>query len=110
MAESITTLTEKVRDALRISSKGTAITEDINDSIEACKKDLAAVGVKRIEEDDALIVRAIKLFCRAEFNFNGKAEQYRQSYELQKMSLSLDSDYNTAAAVSETDTSGQAGA
>lgn len=100
MAET-TTLTDKVRDALRISSKSAAITTDINDSIEACKLDLAAAGVKNIKETDALIIRAIKLFCRAEFNFNGKTEQYRQSYELQKMSLSLDSDYNT---VSETDT------
>lgn len=102
MAET-TTLTNKIRYALRISSTSAAITTDINDSIEACKLDLAAVGVKNIDESDALIIRAIKLFCRAEFNFNSKAEQYRQSYELQKMSLSLDSDYNTIT-VSETDT------
>ena len=103
MAEVTTTLTEKMREALRISNKGAAITADINDSIEACKLDLKAAGVKRIEETDALIIRAIKLFCRADFNFNGKGEQYRQSYDLQKMSLSLDGDYNTAT-VSETDT------
>lgn len=94
-------IVEKIRDALRISSKSEAITTDIKDSIEACKLDLRAAGVKRIDEEDALIIRAIKLFCRADFNFNGKAEQYRQSYDLQKMSLSLDGDYNT---VSETDT------
>lgn len=101
-----TTLTEKMRDALRITSKGTAITEDINDSIEACKLDLAAVGVNSIDETDALIIRAIKLFCRAEFNFNGKSEQYRQSYELQKMSLSLDSDYNVKVSETDTETTG----
>lgn len=98
-----TTLTEKMRATLRISNTGEAITAEINDVIEACKADLAAVGVEKINETDALIVRAITLFCRAEFNFNGKGEQYRQSYDLQKMSLSLDMDYN-GGRVSETDT------
>jgi len=100
-----TTLTEKMRQALRVSSKSEAITDEINDTIEACKADLAAVGVVKIDETDALIIRAIKLYCRAEFNFNGKAEQYRQSYDLQKMSLSLDGDYNS---VTETDTESEA--
>ena len=98
-----TTLTEKMRVALRISNTGKAITAEINDVIEACKADLAAVGVETIDETDALIVRAVTLFCRAEFNFNGKGDQYRQSYDLQKMSLSLDMDYN-GGRVSETDT------
>lgn len=100
-----TALTDKMRAALRISSTSEAITTDINDTIEACKLDLKAVGVKRIDEADALIIRAVKLFCRAEFNFNGKGEDYRKSYELQKMSLSLDGDYNT---VTETDTESEA--
>lgn len=98
-----TTLTEKMRAALRISNTGEAITAEINDVIEACKADLAAVGVETIDETDALIIRAITLFCRAEFNFNGKGDQYRESYDLQKMSLSLDMDYN-GGRVSETDT------
>lgn len=102
MAVSAELLT-KIRDALRISSTSEKITTDISDSIEACKLDLKAAGVKKIEETDALIIRAIKLFCRADFNFNGKAEQYRQSYDMQKMSLSLDCEYNT---MSETDTTG----
>lgn len=102
MAGEIKTITDKMRDALRISSKSEAITDEINDSIQACKLDLKAIGVKNIKDEDALIIRAIKLYCRAEFNFNGKGEQYRESYDLQKMSLSLDSDYNMA--VSKLDT------
>ena len=100
-----TTLTEQMRGSLRISSKNEAITTEINDTIEACKLDLKAAGVVNIDETDALIVRAIRLYCRADFNFNVKGEQYRQSYDLQKMSLSLDGDYN-AAEVAETDTKG----
>ena len=98
-----TVLTDKMRAALRIANTGEAITGEINDVIEACKADLAATGVETIDETDALIVRAITLFCRAEFNFNGKGEQYRQSYDLQKMSLCLDMDYN-GGRVSKTDT------
>lgn len=88
-------LVDKIRISLRISNTGEAIVNEISDSIEACKLDLKSSGIKRIDENDALIIRAIKLYCRSDFNFNGKGEQYYQSYELQKMSLCLDSDYNT---------------
>ena len=60
-----TTLTEKMRAALRISSTSDRITEEINDCIAACKKDLQDVGVKRLYETDALIVRAITLYVKA---------------------------------------------
>lgn len=90
------TLTEIIRNALRISNTSEAITAEIKNSIMACLLDLKAQGVKKLDQTDALIIRAVTLFCRSEFNFNGKAEQYRQSYDLQKMSLALDIDYNTA--------------
>ena len=90
-----TTLTEKMRKAVRISNTSEAITDEINDTIEACKKDMESVGIINIDEKDALIVRAIKLYCRAEFNYSGVGEKYRESYELQKMSLCMDMDYIT---------------
>lgn len=96
-----TTLTEKMRAALRISSTSDKITEEINDCIAACKKDLQDVGVKRLDETDALIVRAITLYVKAEFGFNGNAEKFHNSYESLKVHLSMSSKYNT---VSETDT------
>ena len=90
-----TTLTEKMRKALRISNMSKTITDEINDTIEACKMDMKAVGIVNINESDALIIRAIRLYCRAEFNYSGVGEKYRESYELQKMSLCMDIDYNT---------------
>ena len=106
-----TMLIEQMRAALRISSTSEAITEEIRDTIEACKLDLRAAGVVRIDETDALIARAIRLYCRADFNFNGKGAEYRQSYDAQKMSLSLDGDYNVAVSESDTeeDTNGNMG-
>lgn len=104
MAATATTLTEKMRAALRISSTSEKITEEINDCIAACKMDLQDVGVKKLEETDALIIRAITLYCKAEFGFNNAAEQFRKSYDALKMRLSLSAEYNTAPQVSETDT------
>lgn len=93
ISEDLVTL---IRNALRISNTGEAITAEITNSITACLLDLKAQGVVKLDQTDGLIIRAITLFCRSEFNFNGKAEQYRQSYDLQKMSIALDVDYNTA--------------
>ena len=104
MAADTTTLTEKMRAALRISSTSEKITEEINDCIAACKADLANDGIKAIDESDALIIRAVTLYCKAEFGFNNNAEKFRQSYDTLKMRLALSGEYNTATQVSETDT------
>ena len=104
MAANATTLTEKMRAALRISSTSEKITEEINDCIAACKADMKNDGVKVIKETDGLIIRAITLYCKAEFGFNNAAEQFRKSYDALKMRLSLSAEYNTAPQVSETDT------
>ena len=104
MAADTTTLTEKMRAALRISSTSEKITEEINDCIAACKADMKNDGVKVIKETDGLIIRAITLYCKAEFGFNNAAEQFRKSYDALKMRLSLSAEYNTAPQVSETDT------
>ncbi len=97
MAITVTTaLADKVKNALRISSTSAAITAEISDTVEACLMDLQAQGVVNLDQTDALIIRACKLYARSEFNYNGKAEQFRNSYDMQKMSLALDTDYNTA--------------
>lgn len=106
MAANATTLTEKMRAALRISSTSAKITEEIEDCIAACKADLANDGVKVINEGDALIKRAITLYCKSEFGYNGKAEKFRWSYDLLKARLSMSKEYNTVPPMSETDTAG----
>ena len=74
--------------------------------INESKADLKNDGVKVIKETDELIIRAITLYCKAEFGFNNNAEQFRKSYDALKMRLALSVEYNTAPEVSETDTSG----
>lgn len=101
-----TTLTEKMRAALRISSTSAKITDEIEDCIAACKADLKNDGVKRVDENDALIIRAITLYCKAEFGYQNNAEKFRNSYDILKMRLSMSQEYNTAPDMSETDTAG----
>lgn len=85
-----------MRAALRISSTAAAITSEINDCIEACKSDLRSVGVNNLDESDALIIRAITIYCKAEFGYSDKAQQFRQSYDSLKVALSLMEEYQTA--------------
>ena len=90
-----TILTDTIKSSMRILSKSAVIEQDINNSIAACKLDLQLAGVVNINENDALIIRAVTLFVKAEFNFQNAADRYRQSYEALKMSLCLAGDYNT---------------
>lgn len=88
-------LIDEVKTNLRIS--GNVFDEhEINPLIEACKKDLKISGVheSRINDDDALIKRAIIIFCKANFGDNPNSEKFRISYELQKASLAVSQDYN----------------
>lgn len=90
-----TALVDKVKGSMRILSKSAVIENDINGSIEACKRELSIAGVKNIDETDSLITKAVILYVKADFNYQNMGEKYRQSYETLKTTLSLSSDYNT---------------
>ena len=73
-------LLAKVKTALRISH--TALDEDVSDSIAAARADLRTHGIVHAQEDDQLIVNAVKLYCKAEYTDEpAKAEAYRQRYK-----------------------------
>jgi len=54
-----TILTDTIKSSMRILSKSAVIEQDINNSIAACKLDLQLAGVVNINENDALIIRAV---------------------------------------------------
>lgn len=84
---------DKVKLALRITS--TKLDTEITDLIEACKIDLSISGVRVVNEADPIIIRAVILYCKANFGLsNADSEKYQNSYELLKMSLKLCGDYN----------------
>ena len=84
---------DKVKLALRIKSN--KLDSEITDLIEAAKIDLSISGVRNIQETDPIIIRAVILYCKANFGLsNADSEKYQNSYDLLKMSLKLCGDYN----------------
>lgn len=83
-----------VKSCLRIST--TAFNNEINDLISSAKVDLGISGVLNNNLDtDALIKRAIILYCKANFGYdNPDADKLKNSYEMLKSHLSLSSDYS----------------
>ena len=61
---------EKIKQSLRI--KNNAFNDEIMDLINACKKDLETAGVKNIDEEDSLIIQAVKTYCKANYGLDNK--------------------------------------
>ena len=84
---------DKVKLALRVS--GDIFDMEIQDLIDAAKLDLNISGVVKTDEKDALIQRAIIVYCKANFGYdNNEAERFQKSYDMLKQHLSLAGDYN----------------
>ncbi|MFE3978702.1 MULTISPECIES: head-tail connector protein [unclassified Priestia] len=87
---------EKVRKSLRISH--TALDDDIQDLIDAALMELQLSGIKKLDESDPLIIRAVTVYCKAEFGFdNPDAYRFRASFESLRNHLSLAGDYNASS-------------
>lgn len=83
---------EKVKADLRFDFDD--LDNDVSDNISAALLELRAAGVKSgTEEMDMLTLRAVKLYCRWQYNFDGRAEQYEKAYSALKTALSLDTDH-----------------
>lgn len=94
---------ESVKLALRVTISD--FDEEIQDLIDAAKRDLEIAGVAKdkIVDTDKLIRRAIITYCKANFGYdNPEAERFQQSYDMLKQHLSLSYDYRV---VDETATS-----
>lgn len=86
-------LLEKVKLSLRIRSD--LLDLDILELIESAKADLSISGVKNLNEDDPLIIQAVKTYCKANFGLDNKdSEKYQKSYDMLKQHLSLCGEYN----------------
>lgn len=87
-------LLEKIKTCLRFDTDD--LDDDLQDVIEAAKKDLKISGVVKIDIEDPLIVRAIKIYCKAEYEEEiNISKQFKNSYEALKNHLALCSEYNS---------------
>ena len=84
-------LFEKIKKGLRISHS--ALDDEISLNIDTAKLDLQLAGEK-LEENDALIIKAITLYCRWQFDYDNQADRYELAYTALKIALSLSGDYN----------------
>ncbi|MGL4523530.1 MAG: head-tail connector protein [Bacilli bacterium] len=86
-------LIDKIKTSLRVSHD--QLDDEINDLISAAKLDLSISGVNRIDETDALIIRAVTVYCKAHFGlFNDDSVKYERAYNLLKNHLTLCGDYD----------------
>lgn len=82
----------KTKLALRISH--TALDSEIQDVIDAALLSLQKHGVATTgHEDDALIINAVKLYARWQFNYMNKADQFEKAWNAALIVLALCGDY-----------------
>ena len=98
MPDEIVTTTEpselfvKVKAAIRISHG--MLDDEIQDVIDAALASLNAHGVATDgNESDPLIINAVKLYARWQFNYMNKADQYEKAWNAALIVLALCGDY-----------------
>lgn len=86
---------ERIKLSMRIFH--TKLDTDITSNIDACMLDLKRVGISAAiavaTSEDALINKAAELYCKWQYDFNGKGEQFEKAYKSLRDSLSLCEDY-----------------
>ncbi len=81
---------EQVRNSMRISH--TFLDCDVANNIDAARLDMRRVGID-IEKDDALMDKAVELYCKAQFDYLGRGEQFQQNYEKMRDAMSMAEEY-----------------
>jgi hypothetical protein len=85
-------LIDEVKPVLRITASD--FNGEIQGLIDAAKVDLRISGINNIDETDALIKRAIILYCKANFGYdNPDSDKFQKSYDMLKNHLALSSEY-----------------
>lgn len=82
---------DKVKLALRISTD--AFDDEIMDLIAAAKLDLGIADVSNVDEMDALIIRAVVTYCKANFGQPENYDKLKACYDEQKSQLSMATGY-----------------
>lgn len=86
---------EKIKLSMRIFH--TALDADIQSNIEACMQELRRVGIHeniaKSDSEEALIFKAAEFYCKWQYDFQSKGEQWQKAFENLRDALSLCEDY-----------------
>lgn len=85
-------MVEKIRKSLRITHGNFDL--EIQSDIDACFLDLKRAGIPNPNQEDALIYKAVEMYCKWQYDFGGKGDRYEQSYKSLRVGLALSGDYN----------------
>lgn len=89
------TVIQKVKTALRLSTNDADLEDELTDQIEECLSDLipANVSYDNINLMDPLILKAVKVYCKLNFGQPDNYDRLKASYDELKMQLGMDSRY-----------------
>lgn len=95
----MTTLGTAIKKSMRIAH--TFSDDEIDSNIAVCLKDMQRVGILSTlavtTTTDPLIQKCCEYYCKWQFDFAGKGEQYEKNYNSLRDALSLVPDYTTEA-------------
>lgn len=77
---------EKIRKTMRITHS--LLDSEIQNNIEVALSDMDRVGIN-VKTENKLIDKACELYCKAEYNYQEKGEEYMKKYEAVRDSLCL---------------------
>ncbi len=83
---------ENIKKSLRITNS--AFDDEIQDLIDSAMADLFISGIINYTDNDILILRAVTIYCKANFGYNENSERFQNSYDLLKTHLALSGDYS----------------
>lgn len=82
---------EKVKLVLKITTND--FDDELNDLIDASLLDLGIAGVDNVDTSDALIIRAVCTYCRANWGTPSDYDKLKASYDEQKAQMGMSSNY-----------------
>lgn len=85
---------EQIKLSMRITHN--MLDTDIQQNIDSCLLDLGRVGVDS-SKDTALLCKACELYCKWQYDYQQKGEQFEMNYNKLRDAMSLCEDYRKEA-------------
>lgn len=80
-----------IKRSMRISSNDLDL--DLLQNIQVCLEDMNRLGVNSEDPQSNLVIKAVELYCKWQYDYLGKGEQFRLHYDRLVMGMSQAKDY-----------------